>query len=66
LIKAFETATGIKIPYKIEGRRPGDIDANYANCDKAYRELGWKARLSIIDACRDAYLFQKKNPEGIK
>jgi UDP-glucose 4-epimerase len=65
-VHAFEKANGVKIPYQIMPRRPGDVDANYANCDKAAKELGWKARLTIVDACRDAYAFQKKNPEGIK
>jgi UDP-glucose 4-epimerase len=66
LVRAFEKANGIEIPYKIEARRSGDVDMNYANCDKAFRELGWKARLTIEDACRDAYNFQKKNPNGIE
>ena len=66
MIDAFEKGTGIKIPYVVDGRRPGDVTANYANCDKAFRELGWKAELNIIDACRDAYNFQKKNPNGIE
>jgi UDP-glucose 4-epimerase len=66
LVHAFEEANGVKIPYKILPRRPGDVDANYANCDKAFKELGWKSRLTIVDACRDAYAFQKKNPNGIK
>lgn len=66
LVKAFEEATGIKIPYEIAPRRAGDVDAVYANCDKAYEELGWKAKLSIKDACKDSYNFQKKNPNGIE
>jgi UDP-glucose 4-epimerase len=66
LVHAFEEANGVKIPYKIEARRAGDVDANYANCDKAFEEMGWKSRLTIVDACRDAYNFQKKNPNGIK
>jgi UDP-glucose 4-epimerase len=66
LVHAFEEANGVKIPYKILPRRAGDVAANYANCDKAFKELGWKSRLTIVDACRDAYAFQKKNPNGIK
>lgn len=66
LISAFEKANGVKIPYKILERRPGDVPENYANCDKAEKELHWKARLTIVDACRDAYNFQKKNPNGIE
>jgi UDP-glucose 4-epimerase len=65
LVHAFEKANGIKIPYQILARRPGDVAANFANCDKAYKELHWKARFNIEDACRDAYNFQKKNSDGI-
>lgn len=66
IVKAFEEANGVKIPYVIAPRRPGDVAENFANCDKAYRELGWKAKFNIIDACRDAYRFQQKNPNGIE
>lgn len=66
LVHAFEQANGIKIPYQIVEPRAGDVAENYANCDLAYKELGWKAKLNIVDACRDAYNFQKKNPNGIE
>ena len=65
MISAFEKATGVKIPYEIVGRRAGDVAENYAECDKAKNELGWVAKYNVIDACRDAYNFQKKNPSGI-
>lgn len=65
LVHAFEKVNNIKIPYVIKPRRAGDVAENYANCDKAFNELGWKARFDIEDACRDAYNFQKKNPQGI-
>ena len=65
MISAFEKATGVKIPYEIVGRRAGDVTENYAECDKAKNELGWVAKYNVIDACRDAYNFQKKNPNGI-
>lgn len=65
MISAFEKATGVKIPYEIAGRRAGDVAENYAECDKAKNELGWVAKYNVIDACRDAYNFQKKNPNGI-
>ncbi|MFA5235649.1 MAG: UDP-glucose 4-epimerase GalE [Bacilli bacterium] len=64
MIAAFEKANGIKIPYVIMPRRPGDIDACYANCDKAKRELKWTAHRSIEEACRDAWNWQKNNPQG--
>lgn len=66
LVHAFEEANRVKIPYVFAPRREGDVAVNYANCDKAYRELGWKARFTIADACRDAYHFQKMNPNGIQ
>lgn len=66
LVHAYEEANGVKVPFEIVGRRDGDVAENYANCDKAYNELGWKARFTIVDACRDAYNFQKNNPDGIK
>ena len=65
LVHAFEKATGVKIPYVVDARRPGDVSANFANCDKALKELGWKAELTIEDACRDSFNFQSKNPKGI-
>ena len=64
MIKAFEEATGVKIPYQICPRRSGDVPENYANCDKAYKELGWKAKYTVVDACRDSWNWQKKNPNG--
>ncbi|MFA5481427.1 MAG: UDP-glucose 4-epimerase GalE [Bacilli bacterium] len=64
LVKAFEKVTRIKIPYVITKRRDGDIDINYANCDKAKREMNWQAQLSIEDCCQDAWNWQKNNPNG--
>ncbi|MFA5442988.1 MAG: UDP-glucose 4-epimerase GalE, partial [Bacilli bacterium] len=64
LVKAFEIVNGIKIPYVIGPRRDGDIDINYANCDKAFKEIDWRAALTIEDCCRDAWKWQKNNPNG--
>ena len=66
LVHAFEKATGKKIPYQICPRRPGDVAENYANCDKAFKELGWKAKYDIVDACRDSWNWQSKNPNGFE
>jgi len=66
LIHAFEEANKIKIPYEIKERRPGDIASSYANCDKALKELNWKAELTIKDACRDSWRWQSKNPKGFE
>ena len=64
MVKAFEAANGLEIPYVIEGRRAGDIDACYSDPTKAYEELGWKAEYSIEDMCRDSWNWQKNNPNG--
>jgi UDP-glucose 4-epimerase len=59
LVKAFEEANGIKVPYEIVERRPGDIAKCYADVTKAKKELGWTAKRDIIDMCRDAWRFEK-------
>lgn len=61
LVQAFQEATGVKIPYQISGRRPGDLAIVYADVAKARDELGWEARHSIVDMCRDAWRFEKNN-----
>ena len=64
LVKALEKANSIKIPYIICERRPGDVAENYAGCDKAFKEMGFKTNLDINDACRDSWNWQKNNPKG--
>lgn len=63
-IAAFSEACGHEIPYKILPRRAGDIAACYASADRAARDLGWRAQLTINDACRDAWRWQSQNPDG--
>jgi UDP-glucose 4-epimerase len=63
-VAAFSKACGKKIPYKIAGRRPGDIPACYADPAKANRELGWQARKGLDEMCADAWRWQTANPEG--
>ena len=53
MVKAFEKAAGKPLPYKIAGRRPGDLAVVFAGAEKAEKELGWKAELTIEDAMRD-------------
>lgn len=64
VVKSFEKANGLKIPYKITGRRPGDIGTCFADPGKALKVLGWKAEKSLEDMCRDSWNWQKNNPEG--
>jgi len=64
VIRSFEKAGGRTVPYRIAPRRPGDIAACYADPTKALSELGWKAQFDLDRMCRDAWNWQKKNPEG--
>ncbi|MGD8747792.1 MAG: UDP-glucose 4-epimerase GalE [Balneolaceae bacterium] len=64
VVKAFEKASGEKVPYKITDRRPGDIAANYADPSKAKKELGWKAHYGLVDMCKHSWNWQSQNPDG--
>ena len=64
MIKAFEKAVGKEIKYQIMERRPGDIATCYADCTKAYNEIGFKATKTVDDMAQDAWRFQAKNPFG--
>jgi UDP-glucose 4-epimerase len=59
IVKAFEEANDIKIPYEIVDRRPGDIATCYADVNKAKKELNWTAKLGIVEMCRDSWRFEK-------
>ena len=59
VVNAFEKANGLKVPYSIKPRRPGDVATCYCNPEKAKRELGWEAKYGIEDMCRDSWNFQK-------
>lgn len=58
VVKAFEKANGLHVPYKIMPRRPGDIATCYCDPSKAKQELGWEAKYGIEDMCRDSWRFQ--------
>ncbi|MBL7136302.1 MAG: UDP-glucose 4-epimerase GalE, partial [Candidatus Marinimicrobia bacterium] len=64
VIAAFEKASGKKIPYKIVGRRSGDIAICYTDPSKAQKELGWSAERNIDDMCADTWRWQSNNPDG--
>ncbi|MBR2848441.1 MAG: UDP-glucose 4-epimerase GalE [Clostridia bacterium] len=64
IVHNFEKATGVKIPYSIKPRRPGDIATCYANADLAASDLGWRAENGILEMCADAWRWQKNNPHG--
>ena len=63
MVRSFEKASGRPIPYSIVARRPGDIAACYADPALADKLLGWKARRSLDDMCRDAWRWQQKQSD---
>jgi UDP-glucose 4-epimerase len=64
VVHAFEAASGQSVPYRIVGRRVGDIAECYADSSRAERKLGWKAQFAIEEMCRDSWNWQSKNPDG--
>lgn len=66
LVTAFEKASGVKIPYKIVERRPGDIAICYADVEKARTHLNWQAEKGIEEMCKDAWRWQRNNPDGYR
>ena len=66
VIKAYEKAAGHPIPYTVRPRRPGDIDACYADASKAEAELGWRAELTIDDMAASSIKWQSQNPNGFR
>lgn len=64
VVKAFEKVNGVKVPYSIKPRRPGDIATCYCNPAKAEKELGWKAQYGIEEMVRDSWNWQRNNPNG--
>jgi UDP-glucose 4-epimerase len=64
VINAFQKTSGVKIPYEIVEKRPGDIAISFADASLAQIELGWRAQKDIEDMCRDAWNWQRKNPNG--
>ena len=64
LIDSFQAASDKPIPYDIVPRRPGDVATYCADVSKAERELGWKAKRSIDQACEDSWRWQSDNPDG--
>ncbi len=66
IVKAFEKASGRKVPYAIKPRRSGDVAECWADPSFAKKELGWKAKRGIEQMCKDLWNWQSKNPYGFK
>ena len=64
VVHAFEEANGVKVPYEIVARRPGDLATCYADPAKSAEVLGWKAEKNLVDMCRDSWRWQSQNPMG--
>ena len=66
IVKAFEAASGRKVPYVIKPRRPGDIAECWADPSLAAKELHWKAERGIEKMCEDLWRWQSQNPYGFR
>ena len=66
MVKAFEKASGKKVPYKIVDRRAGDIAKCFANPSYAKEILGWVAKRNLDEMCEDSWRWQSNNPDGYK
>lgn len=66
IVKAFEKASGKKVPYKIVERRPGDIATCYSDPSKAKEVLGWEAKRGLAEMCEDSWRWQSQNPNGFE
>jgi UDP-glucose 4-epimerase len=66
MVAAFESATGVKIPYQIDPRRPGDVAICFADPAKARELLGWQATRDMKTMCADTWRWQSQNPNGYK
>ena len=64
MIKAFEVASGMKIPYEVVSRRSGDLSEYFADPALAKTILGWEAQLGLDRMCADSWRWQKNNPKG--
>jgi UDP-glucose 4-epimerase len=60
VVRAYEEASGREIPYKVVGRRPGDVAASWADVSKAERELGWAAERGLAEMCADSWTWQQR------
>lgn len=64
MVEEFQRVNHVSVPYRIAPRRAGDLAVCYADPAKSARELGWTAERGLEDMCRDAWNWQRKNPNG--
>jgi UDP-glucose 4-epimerase len=65
MVHAFEHASGRPVPIQFAPRRPGDIDATYADVSLAQEMLGWQATRDLAAMCADSWRWQQMNPNGL-
>ena len=63
LVRAFERVNGVRVPYVVQEHRPGYVASCWCDASKAARELGWTARYTIDDMCRDAWKWEQTRKE---
>jgi len=66
MVKAFELASGNRVPYQLIGRRAGDVACVYADASRAESLLGWRANRGLESMCADAWRWQSNNPNGLE
>jgi UDP-glucose 4-epimerase len=59
VVKAFERVNGVRIPYALRERRPGDVAECWADPSLALKQLGWQTQRTLDDMCRDAWKWQR-------
>jgi UDP-glucose 4-epimerase len=66
VVKAFEQASGKRVPLSLAPRRAGDVAACYADPEMAEKVLGWRAERDINAMCADHWRWQSQNPQGYR
>ena len=66
VVRAFETASGRRVPYEVVARRLGDVATCYADPTRARELLGWQAQRDLATMCADAWRWQSGNPQGFR
>ena len=64
MVHTFSAVNSVPVPYVIGPRRAGDLATVYADPSKAKQVLGWEAKKTLADMCRDSWNWQSKNPTG--
>ena len=66
VVRAFEAASGRRVPYDVVARRAGDAACSVADPSEAESRLGWRTRRDLEAMCRDGWAWQSSHPEGFR